>query len=327
MQITRIAMHEGPHLDEILACVLLRVHGEKRFPGVSQAKLIFWSYGGEVPPDGPSAQELFRQGTLLLGQGFGPFDEHPCPERGIARKSGESTSSLVARVLGYYERGYSPVVRAVRYLVKLVTEQDLNGSPGLLTIEQTLSAMSRDNVPSDKMFVWGAAAVTTLIHDQISFQQEFDRAAGGNYHYRLLGDCEPFRLAVVESDSEHACRAARTRGAHLVIRRDSRGHVTVMKDTKTPISTGLIVAELRRLELATCDQPIPPAGDPFWVAEGRCAGWYYHPIIGLITTGGNRTARLAHSPLTPFAQIESAVISVIEQFLQVGAPALASVTN
>ena len=104
MRITQIAMHEGPHLDEILAYVLLKTQGEKRFLGISQAQPVFWSHGGEVPPDVLSTGELFKRGVLALGQGFGPFDEHSCPERGIRRKSGESTSSLVTRVLGFYER-------------------------------------------------------------------------------------------------------------------------------------------------------------------------------------------------------------------------------
>ncbi len=310
MKINTIVTHGWPHLDEVLAYFLLRRYGENIFPGVSTARVAFWFYGGNTP-NGTSADAWLRKGWLLLGVGYGPLDEHPCPERWIPRKVGESTSSLVAKALGFGPLNKSVLGRAVNHLVAQVTKEDLTGGNGsLLNIEQTLSAMSRQGRSSESMIDdFGMIAVGALLGDRIEFYRERDRATDGTlYNHSFVGR---FCLALVISGSPHACKVARCRGAHLVVRHNPEtNHVTIMKDHATPIPMGVIVASLRRAEWLALGKPIPP-DDQFWDDEGLLAGWFYHEKTGLITTGGDRGARLTKPSILPLGEIERIVISVI----------------
>ncbi len=305
VRVRQIALHEGPHLDEIAAAVLLKC-GERQFPGVGSAQIVFWAHGGRTP-NGRPAGEWVKNGVLPLGQGFGQFDEHPCPERGIQRKAGQSTTSLVAKALGFGPEIQSPIGRAVNYLVKLVTDQDLHGSNGgPLNLEQTLSAMHRVGRSSELMFEWGRTAVEVLLADQIALQKEYDRAAGDECCHQCVGG---YKVTVIESASEYACKTALMRGAYLVLRYDpATRHVTMMKRHEVPIPMNQIVANLRRAELRA--QALVPLGENL-ANEGRLASWYFHPNLGLITTGGNRTARLTKPSIMSWPRIQEIVISFL----------------
>ncbi|MBI2097669.1 MAG: hypothetical protein HYT46_01915 [Candidatus Vogelbacteria bacterium] len=306
VNVRQIALHEGTHFDEIAAVVLLKLYGERQFPGVGTAPVVFWAHGGATP-DGRPAGEWVKRGVLPLGQGFGQFDEHPCPQRAIRRKAGQSTASLVATALGFGSENQSSTGRAVNYLIKLVTDQDLHGNTGgPLGLEQTLSAMHRVKQSSELMFEWGRTAVEVLLADQIALQKEYDRAAGGEHRCQRVGG---YQVAVIESGSEYACKVALMRGAHLVLRHDPETrHVTIMKRHEVPIPMDQIVANLRRAELRA-QALVPPNED--WTSEGRLAGWYFHPNISLITTGGNRAARLTKPSIMPWPRIQEIVISFL----------------
>ena len=313
MRITKIAMHEGPHVDEIAALLILKRWGEYFFSVVRSTEVVYWSQGGATP-DGESAESWLKQGVLCLGQGFGQFDEHPNLTRGIPRKTNECTTSLVAKALGFKKGNETPISRAVRHLVSLVTDLDLKGGSDLLSVEQTLSAMSRRGVSSAEMLDWGIKGIAAILDDQIEFQKEFDNARGRNYRYYTIG---PVILAVVESDSEYACKAARVGGrANLVIRcNPDTGHITIMRDMKQ-VPTALmeeIVVKLRRLEKIDADKiRISLARRTEAAAEGHLYGWYYHPRFGLVTTGGNRGSRSAQPSQTSFNKIVETIVSVLE---------------
>ena len=88
-----IGLHPGEHADEYAARFLLQEtpYGEQFFPGVSEAKIKYVET--DIFEEG-AAKKLLRQGTLLIGRGGGPFDDHaPGNEE-------ESCTSLVAKYLG-----------------------------------------------------------------------------------------------------------------------------------------------------------------------------------------------------------------------------------
>ncbi|MFH1170033.1 MAG: hypothetical protein V1704_00485 [Candidatus Vogelbacteria bacterium] len=277
-----VAMHEGPHLDEVVALVLLHRFGRALFPGIETARVVFWPYGGQTP-DGASAENWLERGVLLLGQGSGMFDEHPDPKYGIPRKQGHSTTSLVAEYLDLDSK--SPEGRAVAWLTKQVTDCDLNGGSGVLSIESVMTAMYRNGRSSNEMLEQGIIMMENFLDDQTKFQRAYDLACvGGSVSYRRCGN---HMLASITSTSEHILKATRSRGARLSIRRDSStGHVTIMADHKAGLPLGDLVSELRRFENYG-KLPIDTCPDE----EGRLDNWFYHPQIGLITTGGGRAAK------------------------------------
>ncbi|MEK7584974.1 MAG: hypothetical protein AAB455_00420 [Patescibacteria group bacterium] len=288
--IKQIAIHEGPHTDEIAALLLLRRFGGKKFPGVDKADVIFWSLGGDTPGEHTAANWLER-GVLVIGQGYGQFDEHPCPSRGIPRKQDHCTCSLVARELGL-PKGM-PITRAVDWLVKQVKDQDLKGPSSFLAIESALSAMSRNGKTSSEMLEFGLTALDAILEDQIAFQEECDLALSQRgediYHERRAG---AYKMIIVNSVSEHAPKAARCLlRADLVLRRDPVSeHLTIMVNREKNFPVAHLVGELRRAVAIETD---PDNWDNGLAgAEGRLAGWYYNPNIGggIITTGGNRVA-------------------------------------
>ena len=294
-----IAMHECPHLDEVAAYLLLCCFGGELFPGIEVADVVFWPYGGETP-DGKSAEDWLERGVLILGQGFGMFDEHPCPELGISRKAGHSTVSLVAQYLEVHPK--SPEGRASAWLAKQVTECDLNGGNGVLGIESVMSTMSRRGRSSDEILQYGLHSLTCFLEDQIEFQKVRDWAhpSRRNVHYSIV---DRWTLATAVSTSEHILKAVRTHGAHLSVRLDSKTHhVTIMSDHQAGLQLGDLVSELRRFSGYGY---LPKGASPD--AEGRLHDWFYHPSIGLITTGGGRGSRQTTPPRLTWSKIVATV--------------------
>lgn len=95
--INEILTHEYPDLDAILSVLLLRQFGEEKFPGVSEAKVIF-SSAGQLPDD-LTPRQLEKKGILAVDIGGGRFDSHPSVTTGRAKKD-RSATDLVAEYLG-----------------------------------------------------------------------------------------------------------------------------------------------------------------------------------------------------------------------------------
>lgn len=116
--IRRIVTHFRPHLDEIVAILLLRIFGKIMFPGIETAEVVFCDAGKTI--DGrPAEWHLEHNSTLHVGTGGGILDEHPTLD-GKRRKKGQSATSLVAKLLTITDPRY-------RKLVDLVTKADRKG--------------------------------------------------------------------------------------------------------------------------------------------------------------------------------------------------------
>jgi hypothetical protein len=94
--ITKIITHNRPHVDELVALMLLKKfpEGEEKFPGVKNATVSFMTTG-ELP-DGKTANDF--PDTIFLGCGGGMFDEHATSQK--ERVEGECCATLVAKYLG-----------------------------------------------------------------------------------------------------------------------------------------------------------------------------------------------------------------------------------
>ena len=79
-----IVTHTGiRHVDEVDAIRRLQKYGEKIFPGIGEARIIFLNAGHNRDIKDKKAEELIRKGIIPVDIGGGPFD-HPIHKKGCA---------------------------------------------------------------------------------------------------------------------------------------------------------------------------------------------------------------------------------------------------
>lgn len=94
--VKKIIVHGSPHADEYGAIEVLCRFGCRQFPGIARARIEVWEDGGL--PEGKSWEDHAREGTILIGLGGSPFDEHPQSD-GDEGFPGECATTLVARAV------------------------------------------------------------------------------------------------------------------------------------------------------------------------------------------------------------------------------------
>ncbi|MFA6504378.1 MAG: hypothetical protein WCT54_05675, partial [Patescibacteria group bacterium] len=88
-----VAMFPKIQVDTASAYYILKNFGEKFFPGIAQAKVVFWT----SLPDGKTAQQLESEGFLTINFG-GKFDRQSADK--TSDKRVESVSNLITTYLG-----------------------------------------------------------------------------------------------------------------------------------------------------------------------------------------------------------------------------------
>ncbi len=117
--VNTLLTHAHPDLDAGLSVYFLRKHGEKLFPGVTDAGLEFVS--ANTLPQGQSPDELERKGVLAVDTGGGRFDNHPVKGELNEDKWDTCACEMVAKALGVEEeKGY-------RFLLPFTLLQDTQG--------------------------------------------------------------------------------------------------------------------------------------------------------------------------------------------------------
>ena len=110
-----IAIFSKIQPDTVAAVFLLQEFGEKFFPGIAKAKVVFWT----ALPTGKTAAELEAEGTLPIDLGGGTFDHH--------KHKGESAATLVANYLGVMSNP------SLKKLLAYAKRDDLEGKGTLST--------------------------------------------------------------------------------------------------------------------------------------------------------------------------------------------------
>lgn len=282
-----IVVHGKPHLDEIAAIWLLRMFGEEKFPGISTATVVFWGNGGETP-DGRTAEDYEREGTLLIGVGGGRFDEHPAVNS--KRKQDESATTLVAKAIGVDGEP------ALKKIFEYVTDEDLNGSSrpfDLAHLVKLLHKQYPDN--PEKAMEWATAALEAKYREQMQFwaaKEEYGRIAQVEEVPGPEG--KSLRVASIVSDNVQMSEFARSNhggNAAIVILKRSSGNVQIFTNKRFKLDLCDVVRMIRLAEqrakglILTSD----------WrelMAEGKVAGaeeWFYH-LTGQMLLNGSLTA-------------------------------------
>lgn len=277
MRFTRIITHVWPHLDEIVAIRLLKKHGNEAYPGIRDARVDYISTG--LDPEGKTWQQHQEEGTLLIGIGGGPFDEHPTFD--ADRKLGESACKLVAKHLKIdthviYKR-----------LIELVTEADQSGVHEF-HIANRLKTRYRLNPNNPDKAI-------RLINDILDdWEQEQRLFVDARRQLQLMSNNkeldtitlstgEEIKFVVIESDNYKMGAAARSLKIPLLIQKSpTKGFIQIFSDKERyKFSLKRIAALIRKAESminGMTDEEISKIDQPTLEREGKIPeawNWYY----------------------------------------------------
>jgi hypothetical protein len=243
MTYSRIITHVWPHLDEIVAIRLLKKHGEKKFPGISKAAVIYSGTGAN--PENKTWDEHMNEGTLVIGIGGGPFDEHPTINE--ERKQGKSACLLVAEALNLQN---DPIYRR---LIELVTEADQMGVHEF-HIANRLKTSYRLNPDNPEK---GIAMINAMLDDWENEQQLFVDARlelqrlmkTEAYKTALTADGRKLGVIVVESGNFKLSAAARSLRIPIIIQKQPKGNIQIFCDSdRNNFSMKKVAAKIRMAE-------------------------------------------------------------------------------
>lgn len=280
-----IGMHPWFHLDEAFGYLLLVKRGEKKFPGISQATILFDGTGGRNF-QGINGDELLKEGCVLLGIGGGMFDEH-----GGSGKEGECTSSLVAK---YLEIDKEP---GLLNLLKFVKDTDLKPVAQPFDLSSTLKDVHEVVTPQEAM-KWA----TIGLLGKWRAQEEFCEAEKTVLTAAQVDDLlDPygkiFRMITAVTDNNKFKDAARRKGVALIVQKTSKGNVQIFADHQRINFPLDAVCEGLRLEEQRMEGEVKITDPRILRSVGKLEdiqAWFYHANRKMLLNGS-----LAHPDVFP----------------------------
>ncbi len=247
--ITRIMVQSCPRADSITALYLLTqtFEGRKKYSGIENAAVGFWGTG-TMSPDNMTWRQYLEGGTILIGVGGGPFDEHPSAEFGDRKEEKLSATLLVARDLGLDKS------MLYRRLVQRTTENDLNAVTAEDTLSNIIKLMYRGGDDIDPMDVigWAFTALDAMVDHQRQFMVAIDKfSKEAMVHTRERPDGSKFDLAFIKSDNKQMWAAARYRNKQLavLIQQRTSGRVQIFGNPNLGVNMQRIAGAIRYNEL------------------------------------------------------------------------------
>lgn len=313
-----IAIFPKIQADTATAVYLLKNFGEKLFPGIKDAKVVFWT----APPTDKTPAEYEREGYLLLDLG-GRFDHHLAN-----RTSGNRTeclSTLVATALGMDK---SPVIKKLLAWAKrddlegkgTVSADPLDRAFGLSGIIMNLNREFAQE-PEKTLNI-----VTTIIGVHVS--EEYRRNIELPKEWETLnanGLAKEFASRQGSADlkcafakTDNAALAGFLRAAHkfdVVVIRRTTGHLSIVTRQERSLDLRPVIASLRVQEALKKGLAVNPQ-DPQLLSPGKFPGideWYYDDAANTLQNGGVNPQGIPPSQLS-----DDEVITTLQQGLPRG---------
>lgn len=288
-EIENIILPTRPQPDTIVAIFLLKEFGEDVYPGIRNAVVDSW----QVVPEGKDADQLLREGVLLLDIGGGRFDHHDRAEKTTA-------SDLVSEGLGIKD---DP---AIAKLLEYARRDDFYGK-GTISNDQLDRAFGLSGLVAalNKTYVGEVARVVeiTLPLVEAHYREEVRRTKELPEEFeakKKAGEVDAFSVkqrdkklsvAVVTSDNASLPGYLRSQQGgrfDVVAQWLSSGHVNILtRPTKRVDLRSLTL--LLRMEEAT-RAGIELQMEPKDLAKpGRLneiPEWYFDPATNSIQNGG-----------------------------------------
>lgn len=289
-----VETHDKPHLDEIAALWMLENFATKQW-----------------------VEQHCANGTLQLGVGGGPFDEHP--QNGTVGTREDCCATLVATSLG-------PENPALTQILKFIFNVDVKGAGHPFDLYNLVKYLN-EVCPKDPEHViaWAYEALGAKYAEQADFVASREAVRRAASTLSLNADTS-LLLVVVESDCKSIAKAASeiygSRYAACIVRR-STGHVQVFTNKRADVRLYeavrlLRLVELRRIAESRGRREVTKLTD----SELRCPGfapgvpeWYYH-VNGELILNGSLTATDVPPTRLPTELIADCVLLGIQRTMQ-----------
>lgn len=302
-----IATHRRPHPDELGAIWLVKKRGGKKYPGIGDAKVMYWDAGSRTP-DGRTPEQYEAEGVLLIGVGGGPLDEHPTMNR--PRKKDECAFTLVAKDLGIEN---DP---AIQQLSEYLVNNDLHGVRQPLDFAHFVNVLHREHSNNpEKVMEWAMFALDALYNDQRAFWNSTPRKFRENAQIEDIPgpNGRILKMVTISSDNEqmagfalsvHGVRAA------IVIQQNSSRNVQIFfnKSAELELQTAEIARIVRYAEQSVRGK-ILTTNPQILSAEGIVPGaevWHFFPQ-GQMLLNGSLTAPSKPPTLLSLEEIQDLV--------------------
>lgn len=220
-----IVTHHATHFDEYVTIFLLRKWGEKMFPGISTAKIVYVDSGSK-PFEDLSVDEWEKRGKLAVGVWGSRFDEHPITANSELKK-GECSATLAAKELGLIN---DP---SLEKILRFATNNDLNAAAHPFDLAYIIKLLHSQypNEP-DKVMDWVMMGIEAKYWEQSRFftatMQEFKQIAKIE---EIRGpDGRLIKMTTILSDNEQMNKFARSEYggcAAIVLQKRSSGNVQI----------------------------------------------------------------------------------------------------
>ncbi len=269
--------HHEPHLDEIAGIWAIRKFGTAMFPGADTAKIVPTKSGGEEF-NGATAEELEKEGFLLIGVGRGRFDEHPNKKSKGAE--GKCCFDLVLEAIELQDNpSFSQIATFVR-------NTDLKGISQQFDLSYLVKDMHTRH-PDDlqRVIDWTMEALDAKYDQQVRFLKTQENLQKVMEKHEIFRRGRGLILMVGKTDDKDFNKACRSKGAAIVIQQWKSGNTMIFTQKSKRVKIHQIVGKIRAEERRLSGQPEDQDEDLF--AEGNLYGWYYHKEGQMLLNGSN----------------------------------------
>ncbi|MFA6099956.1 MAG: hypothetical protein WC750_03705 [Patescibacteria group bacterium] len=313
-----VAMFPKVQADTAASYYILKIFGEKLFPGVGQAKVVFWT----SLPSGKTAQELESEGYLTIDLG-GEFDHHLANEK--LGKRVECAASLIAGYLGVEND------LTLKKLLAWAKRDDLQGK-GTISIDPLDRAFGLSGIimNANREYASDPKKALDLIVQIIDLHVREEKRRQVELPLELeglekAGKVEKFNLRqggadlqAVFVETDNIAMAGFLRAAKkidLIIQRRTSGHTNIVTQQVRSIDLRPLIAVLRLSEADKKGVALK-ADEEALMSTGRIEGideWYYDNAANSIQNGGINPEGVTATKLT-----RNEIIALVKDAIPLG---------
>lgn len=282
--IKKILLPNKPQLDPITAAYLFLEYGQEKFPGIGNAKLIYWDHGRD--PNNEEIETFQKEGVLMIDVGGGMLDHHV-----IRDNSKETSASLAASYLGIEK---NPELSA---LLSYIREDDLEGLHNRFgDLAYIVKCMHKQGIPPNSVVGY----TLQMLHILHGVQKEWHCVVKEEFEkkckiYNIKHYTRKLKIGVIESDDLQVANYAITvNNTGVVIQKRSSGHIIILTNKSQHIDLREIIGAIRKRELELGGQNgfIDPMTLRFEGKNMLVPNWFFHRSLNGFLNGSDALCKV-----------------------------------